>query len=70
MLKADHVQNLIRDIMKHNVYDRQNFEINDDVNFVFFSSSSIFELKFSSSSLSFFRLRLLFQSFRFSSNLS
>jgi hypothetical protein len=36
----------------------------------FFSSSSIFELSFSSSSLSFFRLRLLIRSSRSSSNWS
>jgi hypothetical protein len=36
MLKANRVQNLIHDLTKHNAHDRQNFEINDDVNFVFF----------------------------------
>ncbi len=36
MLKTYHVQNLIRDLMKFNVHDRQNFEINNNVNFVLF----------------------------------
>jgi hypothetical protein len=69
MLKTDRVQNLIRDLTKHNVHDRQNLEINDDVNLVLFLSSSIFEWNLSSS-LSFLRLRLLSRSSRFSSNWS
>ncbi len=36
MLKKDRVQNLIRDLTKYNVHDRQNLKINDDVNLVFF----------------------------------
>ncbi len=34
MLKANRVQNLIRDLTKHNAHDRQNLKIDDDVNFV------------------------------------
>ncbi len=36
MLKKNRVQNSIRDVTRHNVHDRQNLEIDDDVNFVFF----------------------------------
>jgi hypothetical protein len=36
MLKADCVQNLIRDVTKHSAHDRQNLEIDDNVNFVLF----------------------------------
>jgi hypothetical protein len=36
MLKANRVQNSIRDLTRHDVHDRQNLEINDDVNFVLF----------------------------------
>jgi hypothetical protein len=34
VLKADRVQNLIRDVTRHSAHDRQNLEIDDDVNFV------------------------------------
>jgi hypothetical protein len=34
MLKADRVQSLIRDLTKHSAHNRQNLEIDDDVNFV------------------------------------
>ncbi len=68
MLKTDRVQNSIRDLTKHSAHDRQNLETDDDVNFVLFFSSLIFELNLSSSSLSFFRLRLLSRSFRSLSN--
>jgi uncharacterized Tic20 family protein len=33
-LKADRVQSSVHDLTKHNAHDRQNLEINDDVNFV------------------------------------
>jgi hypothetical protein len=36
MLKTNRVQNSIRDVTKHNAHDRQNLEIDDDVNFVLF----------------------------------
>ncbi len=36
MLKTDRVQNSIRDVMRHSAHDRQNLEIDDDVNFVLF----------------------------------
>jgi hypothetical protein len=34
--KADRVHNSIRDVTRHSAHDRQNLEINDDVNFVLF----------------------------------
>jgi hypothetical protein len=36
MLKANNVQNSIRDLTRHSAHDRQNLEIDDDVNFVLF----------------------------------
>ncbi len=36
MLKTNRVQNLIRDVTRHSVHDRQNLEIDNDVNLVFF----------------------------------
>jgi hypothetical protein len=36
MLKINRVQNLIRNVMRYNAHDRQNLEIDDDLNFVFF----------------------------------
>jgi hypothetical protein len=36
VLKADRVQNSIRDLTKHNAHDRQNLRIDDDVNLVLF----------------------------------
>ncbi len=36
MLKTNRVQNLIRDLTKHNVHDRQNLKIDDNVNFMLF----------------------------------
>ncbi len=46
MLKLNHVQNLIRDLTKHNVHDRQNLEIDDDVNLVFFFFVIDFRIEF------------------------
>jgi hypothetical protein len=46
VLKANRVQSLIRDVTKHNVHDRQNFEVNDDVNFVFFFLVIDFRIEF------------------------
>ncbi len=36
MLKTNRVQSSIHDLTKHSAHDRQNLEINDDVNFVLF----------------------------------
>jgi hypothetical protein len=36
VLKADRVQSSIRDVTRHSAHDRQNLEINDDVNLVLF----------------------------------
>jgi hypothetical protein len=46
MLKADRVQNLIRDLTKHSVYDRQDFKTDDDVNFMFLFFVIDFQIEF------------------------
>ncbi len=46
MLKINRVQNLIRYLTKYNVHNRQNLEINDNVNFVFFFFVIDFRIEF------------------------
>jgi uncharacterized Tic20 family protein len=46
MSKTNRVQNSIRDLTKHNVHDRQNLEIDDDVNFVLFRFIIDFRIEF------------------------
>jgi hypothetical protein len=36
VLKTDRVQSSIRDVTRHSVHDRQNLEVNDDVNLTLF----------------------------------
>jgi hypothetical protein len=46
VLKADRVQNSIRDVTRHSAHDRQNPEINDDVNLVLFFFVIDFRIEF------------------------
>jgi hypothetical protein len=45
MLKINRVQSSIRDLTKHSAHDRQNLEIDNDVNFVFFFFVIDFRIK-------------------------
>jgi hypothetical protein len=46
VLKTDRVQNSIRDMTKYSVHDRQNLEIDDDVNLVLFFFVINFRIEF------------------------